>query len=497
MHPSRVFAILLTSFLLTVAYASFMAPQSHYLIYVIIAAGISTVLFWRVKQIRIIALFILFVFFGLWRAAETIPKNNPNWINFYIGKEGSIKVRVVEEPKTSGKFQQIIAKPLDENIKGNLQISTNQFPKYHFGDTLKVNGKIEDLKKDSEKYRNYFKSQNIFAFMQFPKINIASPPKETLWGDLYFKIRKPLLLVRLKYEEMIARLLPEPQAGLLSGILLGSRADLSDEFLSQLSVTGTTHIIALSGYNITIIVMFMTVLTRHTSKRLAFVLPLIGILAFVLATGLSASIIRAAIMGFLLLLSSRVGRQSDALVSVLFASAVMVFVTPAIFLFDVGFQLSFAAVCGILFLAPKIQKYLSFMGDGIAVILAGTLSAQLLSWPITSYYFGNVSFVAPLSNLLILISIPYLMFVGFVIASIGFVSFWLAQNLSVILWVWLSYYVKVIEFLASTKYAASNYKITSGWLLLGYFLLMFDLVLVLNRRKRVRPQTAVPLISTE
>lgn len=494
MHPSRIFTLLLALFLLAVAYANFYALQSHYLSYVIIASGITTILFWRVKKIRIVALFILFIFLGLWRVAETIPRQNPNWINFYIGKEGTVKVRIIEEPKTSGKFQQIIARPADQNIKGNLQVSTNQFPKYHFGDTIEVTGKIEDLKKDSEQYRGYFKSQNIFAFMQFPKIAASETPKENFWNELYFRIRKPLVNIRLKYEEMIARLLPEPQAGLLSGILLGSRADLSTELLSWLSATGTTHIIALSGYNITIVAMFMTVLCRNSSRRMSFALPILGILAFVLATGLSASVIRAAIMGFLLILATRVGRQSDALVSVLFASAVMVFVTPAILLFDVGFQLSFAAVCGILFLAPKLQKYFSFMGNNFASILACTIAAQLLSWPITSYYFGKVSFVAPLANLLILISIPYLMFAGFVIASIGFISFWLAQNLSIILWAWLSYYLKVIETLAPTKYAAANYKITSGWLLLGYFLLMFDLIIILNRKKKVRPKAAQAVI---
>lgn len=484
MHPSRIFALILAAFLLVVAYASLMPTQSQYLTYLIIGSGFVAVLFRRIKLIRIIALFILFIFLGLWRVTETTPKQNPNWINFYIGEEGTVKVRIIEEPKISGKFQQIVARPVDQNIKGNLQISTNQFPKYHFGDTLEVTGKIEDLKKDSEQYRGYFKSQNVFAFMQFPKITITDSSKTDFWDDFYFRARKPLVNVRLKYEEMIARLLPEPQAGLLSGILLGSRADLSSELLSWLSATGTTHIIALSGYNITIVVMFMTILMRNFSRRLSFVLPIVGILAFVMATGLSASVIRAAIMGFLLLLASRVGRQSDALVSVLFASAVMVFVTPAILLFDVGFQLSFAAVCGILFLAPKIEKYFAFLGKNFGTILAATLSAQLLSWPITSYYFGKVSFVAPLANLLILISIPYLMFAGFLIATIGFVSFWLAQNLSVILWAWLSYYLKVIETLAPTKYAASNYKITSGWLLLGYFLLMFDLVLILNRRRK-------------
>lgn len=483
MHPSRIFALLLAAFLLAVAIANFLPLQSHNLIYIIIVSGITTVLFWRVKKIRVVALFLLFILLGFWRVAEITPKNNPGWLNFYIGQDATMKVRVLEEPKVSGKFQQMVAEPIDSNIKGNLQISTNQFPKYHFGDTLAVSGKFTGIDKKSEQYRGYFMSQNILAFMQFPKIQKAPPVSSGFWDNLYFRIRKPLVNIRLRYEEMIARLLPEPQAGLLSGILLGSRADLSTELLSWLSATGTTHIIALSGYNITIVAMFMSVLTRHTSRRLAFALPVIGILGFVLATGLAASIIRAAIMGFLLLLASRVGRQSDALVSVLFASSVMVFVTPNILLFDVGFQLSFAAVCGILFLAPKIEKYFAFLGKNFGMILAATLSAQLLSWPITSYYFGKISYIAPLANLLILTSIPYLMFAGFLVATIGFISLWLAKSLSIILWAWLSYYLKVVEFLAGTRYAATNYQIRSGWLLLGYFLLMFDLLLVLNSRR--------------
>lgn len=483
-HHSRIFAGLLIVFLFSITAATFYPVQNNLLLYLVISFLVITILFWPHKAIRYTSLVLLAVTLAFFRSGQIIPKNSPDWISYYIGKNVKMKVIIIEEPKITGKFQQIIAKPVENNVMGNLQISINQFPPYHFGDTLLVSGKISELKKDSEQYRGYFKAQNIYGFMQFPEVKKIGHPKMNFWDDVYFIIRKPLVELRLKYEDIIAKILPEPQAGLLSGILLGSRADISTELKSQLSATGTTHIIALSGFNITIIASIFVFLTKGFSRRLSFWLPLFGIIFFVLMTGLSASVVRAAIMGSMLLLAHFLGRQTDAPVAILFACTLMVFVSPMILVYDVGFHLSVTAMCGILFLAPKIEKYFAFMGKKFGTIMAQTVSAVVLAWPVTSYFFGSVSFVAPLANLLILPFISPFTVAALVIVTTGLFSIWLSGKLSIILWLVLSYFIKVIELLAGTSFAATSYKISSLWLLAGYYLIVFDIIIFIRKPRR-------------
>lgn len=481
LHPSRIFSGLLITFIISVFISLYYPIQNQIMPYLILAAVITILFFWKVKIIRYIALVAFFALIGIWRTGEVIPNDKNIWVKDYIGSEIKTEGRIIEEPKTSGVSQQITVS--QEGIKGNLQISTNQFPGYHFGDALIISGKITDLDSDSEQYRGYFKSQQIYAFARYPKIE-KTDKKYSLVDNWYFIIRKPLIEIRLKYEDVISKVLPEPEAGLLSGIILGQKTSLSDEFLAWLSITGTIHIIALSGYNITIVAEAMRIMSKRLSRRISFWLPVIGILSFLFATGLSSSVIRAAIMGVVMLLAKKLGRTSNALISILFASSLMIFANPYILVYDVGFQLSFAAVSGILFFAPKIEKYFSIFGRTFGQIIAATVAAQLFSWPITSLYFGVVSVISPLANLLIIPLVPFVMLLGFIAASIGIVSLWLGNIVGFLSWVILAYFVKVIEILAKTSYAALNYKISSEYFIIGYYLVLFDIIMILSKRRK-------------
>lgn len=488
LHPSRIFSFLLIVFIAVVAFSLSNNFLVLNLFWPLIFSTIAAVLFWKIKILRYSLLLVSVILLGLFRVQAVSFENSDNWIGKYIGSEGKFEVRVVEEPRVTGKSQQITARAT--GTRGNIQISTNQFPVYHFGDTIKVEGKITDLSPESEQYRGYFKTQEIYAFTSYPKIEKIGK-RYPLKDDWYFKIRKPLISLRLRYESVIGKILPEPEAGLLSGIILGSKASLSDEFLLWLSVTGTIHIIALSGYNITIVAEFMRIIARSLSARMSFWLPVFGIISFVLATGLSSSVIRAAIMGVVMLSAKRSGRQADGVNSILFASAVMIYVNPMILLYDVGFQLSFTAVSGILFLAPKIEKYFSFFGDTIGPVVCATLAAQLFSWPVVSYYFGVVSLIFPIANILIVPLIPFVMLAGFAAASVGLISVWLGKILGLVSWVILSYFVKIIKMLANVKYAAGNYKISSGYVICGYYLLLLDVLVLISKRKKLGPKKII------
>ncbi len=158
------------------------------------------------------------------------------------------------------------------------------------------------------------------------------------------------------FTAIINQLLPEPHAGLLNGILFGVKATLSKDLYDALISTGTLHIIALSGMNITILADLVSLtLLRFVSRRIASLLTIVIIIGFILFVGISPSVIRAGIMGSITLLAVIFGRQTWALLSLLLAVSVMLIISPS-WIADVGFQLSVLATLGIILFGGRISK---------------------------------------------------------------------------------------------------------------------------------------------
>lgn len=403
-----------------------------------------------------------------------------NYWNNNVGQEISHKFIINSEPQVTGKSQSFTVTDAEGGVRGNISVFTGQLPLYKFGDILSLSGKLKEADIDS----GYSKNHRIVATLSYPKVAIQPQAYETIAQKIYYRGRSYLIGVKNAYVLRIGQILPEPQAGLLSGIIFGTKAELSSYVISLLVITGTVHIIALSGFNITVIAKGSGYVTKHLGRNLAFWVPTLGILVFVLATGLSASVVRAAIMGVLLLLAARLGRQSDALNGILLAAVIMVALNPYVLLYDVGFQLSFAAVMGILFLAPVMEPRLAFLGKNLGPIMAGTFAAQIFSWPILAYSFGLVSIIGILANALILPFIPAIMTVGFLIASLGFVSLWLARWLGVILWFATTYILKITEFLGNLRFASVSIKFNDPYLVIAYFILILEVTYLLSVKKR-------------
>lgn len=247
----------------------------------------------------------------------------------------------------------------------------------------------------------------------------------------------------------INRSLPRPEAPLASGLLLGSREDLPLELKSAFRSTGTSHIVAVSGYNVTIVVaMIAGVLQRLPLPKWGrTTLMLSAITAFVVLTGASASVVRAGIMGSLVVLARATGRLGDALHTLLVAGCAMVFAEPRV-LADVGFQLSMAATLGLMVLSEPIERRLRFVPEalGIRSSLASTLSAILLTQPIILLTFRQVSLVAPIVNLLVLPLVPIAMLTGFSVALIGGIVPALSPFVSWIAWFPLKLIISAVTF---------------------------------------------------
>jgi competence protein ComEC len=243
-------------------------------------------------------------------------------------------------------------------------------------------------------------------------------------GSFYYFLREEINLpqvqvpsliknYRLFLEEKIKSSLSFPEESLLRGIFLGSKFDdkeIKDDFINS----GLIHLTAVSGQNLTIMFSIFYEALRYLSfltPNLIFYFSSFLIVFFVLLMGFEGNVLRAGIMGFLLILTKRkFGRiplKRNVLISALLLFSLF---SPKLIFEDVGAQLSFLAITGIFYLSPIFEKKLEFIKNNFfRKTISETLSAQIFTYPLILYSFGNFNFFSLISNLLVLPIVPYLM----------------------------------------------------------------------------------------
>ena len=191
-------------------------------------------------------------------------------------------------------------------------------------------------------------------------------------------------------------------------------------------------------------------------------------------TGLQPSAVRAGIMGGLFLLAQHLGRINASSRAVVFAAAVMLFLNPFLLRLDAGFQLSFAAMMGIIYLSPIFANWLRSLPEtaGLKGVLAMTLSAYSFTAPILIYNFGQISLVGILANLLIVPLLFVVMAGGFLFALAGMISQPLGWIFSWPVWLLLTYITKIVEWFSSAPFAALTLQNAHWiWLFIAYVVL--------------------------
>lgn len=247
-------------------------------------------------------------------------------------------------------------------------------------------------------------------------------------------------------------LLPEPHASLLNGILFGTKASMPNEFYQALVTTGTLHVIALSGMNITIMITLIAALTLFLGRRVSIILTIAFLVFFVLFVGPTPSVVRAAIMGCMSLTAVYFGRQDWGMLGLFLAAGIML-LTNFSLISNLSFQLSFLATFGIILAGRSLKcqqgkGWLYKLYFPLKENLALTLSAQLFTLPVLFYNFHRISLISPVSNLLIGWTVQPVMVLGLVTAIAG--SIWLPLGMipAWFTWVPLCYFINVIQLLA-------------------------------------------------
>ena len=244
--------------------------------------------------------------------------------------------------------------------------------------------------------------------------------------------------------------LPEPLASFALSLLTGARAALPPALQTDLATTGLTHIIAVSGYNLTIIVRSLGRVFGRVSRRLTTLASLWLIVGFVVLTGASPSIVRAGIVSVLLVLAAQYGRQIKPLSLIALAAGLTAFMNPNQVFQDLGWQLSFLAFFGILVISPILQQRWNLRGAVSGMALDST-AAHIATLPLIGQRFGQISLIAPVANLLVLPFIPFAMLLSFVGGLAGMTSPALAGPIAVPAQAVLALILRLINSLAVTE----------------------------------------------
>ena len=327
---------------------------------------------------------------------------------------------------------------------GHLLVSDHSgYPQYKYGDTVRISGKIEQPGViDDFNYANYLGRYGIYAVIYRAQVEKVHDGPPSFFRTLYS--------IKDRFEAQTNKLYAEPHASFMAGLLTGSRKGIPDHLMQKFNETGLTHIIAISGYNITIVIAVISGLLFWLPLRKRFFPAIAAIIIFTLFVGASAAVVRAAIMGILGLLALQTGKLTHVRLSILWTMFVMVLWNPKYLWYDAGFQLSFLAVIGLAELAPLLTTWFKRIPQalGIREALQMTVAAQISTAPLILLLFGRVSLVSPIANVLVAPVIPFAMLFGFLGTVVSFFWFFGGQLLAYVGWGCLSWIIFVASSLS-------------------------------------------------
>jgi competence protein ComEC len=399
-----------------------------------------------------------------------------------LNDQGSLTLQglVVDDPKRTEDGQSALVAAERAMIGGQARpvaglvlVKLPPYPERRYGDRLQLTGALS-TPRDAERagefdYRQYLARKRIFALMEPQAVRrLAENQGSPAWSAL--------LALRDRARRVLLRELPEPQASLAVGILLGLQSSIPSDVTATFSATGTSHILVISGWNITIIAAALYRLADglRLPRQNAFWAILALIWLYTFFVGATPTVIRAAVMGTIVVVGQRLERRAHAWTTLLAACWAMTLYDPQT-LWDLGFQLSALATASLFAygkvteaLLRKTPLRLAWL-DWAREALTATLAAQLLALPLILYNFGNLSIIAPLANVALLPMVPYAMLFGAACLVGGMAWLPLGQWLALPAYLFLAWLTEGARWFANVPYAAVQLPPFPLWLLLGYY----------------------------
>lgn len=406
-----------------------------------------------------VLLFALFL--GAARYQYSVPKFDAFHIAFYNDRDYDLLITgyLVEPPDYRDTYtnlrmevEKVDTGDGDLSVHGLILVRASSNQTFEYGERIRVRGKLRTPPENEDfSYRDYLAAQHIHSYMSSAEVTV-------LPGNGGNPVSKALYAFKERSLNNIYRIFPNPESSLLAGILLGVDTGLTRELQQAFKNTGTAHIIAISGFNINIIAaLFVTFFSRFLGPRNGAILAVIGIAFYTILVGGDAAVVRAAIMGSLALFARQVGRRQFAL-NTLLAVALLMNLWNPLYLWDVGFQLSFFATLGLILYAEPFSQFANRIitkyfptsaAERFAQLFSEfvllTLAAQLTTIPIMAYHFQRLSLVSFIANPFILPAQPAVMILGGIAVILSVVWFPLGQIAAWIAWPFVVYTIRIVE----------------------------------------------------
>mgnify|MGYP001137942509 CR=1 FL=1 len=457
---------------------------------------------------------LLFFMVGGWRFSARQPSVTAEHLAYYNDRGAVTLIGEITEspdPRDRVTYLTIEAEsitplfttqnvPENVNISGSVLVQISPSEQVSYGDRVQFTGQLQTPDENiSFSYRDYLAHQGIYSTMPYARVDWVRPGS----GN---SVRAWIYDLREKGYQTIQDLFPSPEADLLAGILLGRDQGISPSLQEAFRLTGTTHIIAISGFNIAILAgLFSGISTRLLGRKWGAFTSIAAISAYTVMVGADAAVVRAAIMGGLGVFGGMYGRRQNGLNSLGLAVFGMVLINPHL-PWDIGFQLSAAATLGlVLFAQPLEERFITlasrWMPEERAHELVGpvsefflfTLAAQVMTLPIMAYHFGGISWLALVANPLILPVQSLVMILGGLALLAGMVLPALGGILAMTALPFVRFTIRVVTLLGRLpvgEWVLPDFNVL--WLAVFYLFLFFITLLPREKRAAVQRQILSP-----
>lgn len=490
MKKSQIFFFLSVSFIIGIAIGLSIIPYFLLLYILIIISILFLILLRKNINLKILFLGFIFLFLGILRANfSQLPPKDKNHIINYNEKKVIIRGTISKDPAIDENLQRLTlnsqwiknmkASQFTE-VKGLLLIYANLYPKFHYGEKIEITGKLKSPKPfENFRYDKNLAIHNIYSTCYQPKIKLLEKHKGNI---IYEKI----LEFKDKMASIFKKNIAEPQSSILTALLLGNNYKLDKRLSNLFSYAGISHIISISGMHIAILGLIIIYLLNQAgiARKKASYISLIIIILYVIMIGYPASAVRSAIMAAFAIIALQFGRLSKVLNAIVFTICLMLLINPGILFYDIGFQLSFLSLLGIYYLYPIMNKIIKIkFNKPLKDLLTVSISAQIFILPLILYYFGILSLTSPLINVLILWTIPIIMFLGLSLLLFGLIDYFIplffliTKSISLIIEFLIKYIIIIAEIFTKGKWAVINLSQFPLWAVILCYIIITSIII--------------------
>lgn len=376
-----------------------------------------------------------------------------NQTNFKFDQFYDWQGRILNKDKKLNGWQLIVQPQGLENYTGQILVHTPLYPEYNYGDVLQIGCKLRQpeviINDNGQKffYDQYLAKDDIYATCYRPRIKWLDQNKD--FKNIFFSAKQ-------YFWQNLNNHLREPASSLAKAMLLAARREMSSDLRDMFSRTGLSHVVAISGLHIAIIVYILQAFLYllGLSRQQVFFGIVIILLSYLFLLGFPSSAVRASLMVGFVMLGPFLGRPTTSINSLLLAAIILVSLNPLVIVYDIGFQLSFLAVLGLLWYVNWWQRILKFIPNifKIREMISVTLAAQMFTWPLIVYYFHILSIISPTANIFILPLLPVVLILSLLLSFFGFIPF-LAQVIAWPLFILLKIIVVITTHFAQIPFS--------------------------------------------